>query len=194
MDVDVSIGVALYRKKKSAFKSLGKLHVLRLSEVAVANTSAAAKLISPKTGFIHIEIGDGLLDLSLHRKKKNSIELLFGFGFTFSMTDELAGRLSRLRHQGVEYQSAPFEVMFLTKSVEYIHALRAGCEREFMQGKHYLDLCRMAESIDWGFAERYLDSLRVKWMGMPLPRLFQRKINPYYVININELKRLFQNG
>jgi len=70
-------------------EGIGALSWINRKRSRVANTSVLAKFISPKTGFIHIDIDDGLLDISLYKESKDTIELLFGMGFTLEITKSL---------------------------------------------------------------------------------------------------------
>lgn len=189
-DIDVSIEQEVFQVKEEYFRALGNYHVLNVQEVAVANTSPIAKIIHPKTGFIHIDIGDGLLDITVYKEHMESIELLFGMGFTLELTKELLQKKKKLIYEGIPYYSAPIEMMLVTKSVEYLQAIEKETVEEFEKSKHYDDICRMAAIADWDFAEILLNSLRVKWYGRYLPAKIENKINPYRKVKIQRLRSL----
>ena len=111
-------------------------------------------------------------------------------GFTLAISKEIITRKRLLDYEGISYYAAPIEFMFLTKSVEYITALKNGNIHEFKKTKHYEDICRMSTIIDWPFAKTLLQSIRIKWAGIYPPEFIQKKINPYRILEIDKLKRL----
>jgi hypothetical protein len=187
-DIDISINRNLFKKQKHLFWGKGKVHVLNVTEVAVANTSPLTKIIAPKTGFIHIETEEGLIDISLYEDKDNIIGLIMGAGIRFVMTKEFEKRVNILEWKGRKYRAAPPEMMFLTKSVNYFTSIKDGSIEAYKQTKHYEDIKRMHPIIDWDFASLFLDSLRVQWINIPLPESIQNIINPYTIINLERLR------
>lgn len=189
-DVDVSIRKETYRSRNDRFLRAGRRHVLRLSEVAVANKSIVSRVLSPRTGFIHIETPDGLLDTSVYIQGPSTIDLILGLGLTLTMSDAFMRRRNTLRWHDFTYRAAPPETMFVTKAVECMLAHKDGRFAEFTQSKHFEDLKRMATIVDWEFAQSFLDSLRVCWNGRRLPESVDNVVNPYRVVDLPRLKGL----
>lgn len=65
-DVDVAIAQELFEQRKHLFTPDEHVHFLSLSQVAIAAESGIARALSPRTGFVHVEGPDGLLDLSCY--------------------------------------------------------------------------------------------------------------------------------
>lgn len=189
-DLDVFIRRDVFEAKRNAFKCAGAMQVLRVPEVAVAGTSAVSRVFAPRTGFVHLETAEGLLDIVQYEEDGMSLGLIVGLGIRFSMTRALSMRRSQLQWSGQRYDAAPPEFMFLTKAVGYLTAMQAGTAGEYQHSKHYADLVKMAPVIDWGFALRLLRSLRVQWRRTPLPGWIQRHFNPYGIVDIGTLKQL----
>lgn len=82
-DIDVAISRELFQTRRDVIVKEGKIKVLRLSEVAVAMDSSITRILVPRTDFIHVDTGEGLLDLSFYRKCKGFIEFKLGAGLTF---------------------------------------------------------------------------------------------------------------
>lgn len=176
LDIDISIKKSIFFQRQEQILKEGSLKVLRLSEVAVANTSNFVKWISPKTDFIHLETADGLLDLTLYTEKKASIDFKIGFGFVMSIPDYILEKINILKWNHISYRAAPPELMFLTKSVEFIQCSSKG-DLGHKKSKHFEDIQIMAKIIDWNFLEKVRNEMKIKWFV--LPEKLNRKLNPF---------------
>ncbi len=162
-DLDVLIRRDALDARRRAFEDAGRLRVLRLPEVALADASRISRVLVPRTGFLHLETGEGLLDIVLYEEDGASLRLVLGLGIRLSMTGAFRARAAHLRWRTHAYHAAAPEFMFLTKAVGYLSALRHGTAPEYRRTKHYDDLRNMATVADWGFARELRDSLRVGW-------------------------------
>jgi hypothetical protein len=188
-DLDVFIRRDVFEARRQAFEAAGTLQVLRVPEVAVATSAPIARVFKPKTGFVHVDTCDGLLDVVQYEERLAVVDLLLGLGVRFSMTQAFCRRCNRLVWNGHQYTAAPPEFMFLTKAAGYVIALNDGTRSEFEQTKHYTDLVRMAPVIDWDFAAELLGSMRVGWRRAAFPAFIQRRVNPYTALDLARLRR-----
>jgi len=189
-DIDILISKNAYQIIKNKLRDQADEHILSLAEVAVANTSIVTKIISPKTGFIHYETENGLIDLSLYLPSYRNIELILGAGFTLKMSNKFMKRLNEFNWKGYTYQAAPPELMFVTKSVELMRSYRKKNIKEFSKSKHYQDILQLSKIIDWEFAEEFLESISVCWNKINLPHTLDKKINPYKSVDLSVIRTL----
>ena len=189
-DIDILISKNAYQIIKNKLRDQADEHILSLAEVAVANISIVTKIISPKTGFIHYETENGLIDLSLYLPSYGNIELILGAGFTLKMSDKFMKRLNVFNWKGYTYQAAPPELMFVTKSVELMRSYRKKNIKEFSKSKHYQDILQLSKIIDWEFAEEFLESISVCWNKINLPHTIDKKINPYKSVELSVIRTL----
>lgn len=54
--------------------------------------------------------------------------------------------------------------------------------------KHPEDLRRLAQIIDWDFAAAFLDQLEVRWLRRSIPRVFDRRFNPFREVDLDWLR------
>jgi hypothetical protein len=193
-DLDVFIRRDVFEGNRRAFENAGVLRVLRVPEVAVAGTSLIAKAFVPRTGFVHLETNEGVLDVVLYEEDDISVALLLGLGVRFCMTRAFSARRRELRWPPYRYSAAPPEFMFLTKAVGYALAWRDGTAREYEQTKHYADLLHMTSVIDWGFALELLRSLHVRWGRLLFPGWVETHVNPYAIVDLHALKQALERG
>jgi hypothetical protein len=187
-DLDVFIRRDVFEVNRRAFENVGSIRVLRVPEVAVAGTSVVGKVFAPRTGFLHLKTGEGLLDIILYEENDVSVQLILGLGVRFSMTRAFSTRRRELRWMAYRYNAAPAEFMFLTKAVGYALARRDGTVLEYEQTKHYADLLHMASVVDWGFTLDLLRSLHVRWRRLSFPGW--TRVNPYAIVDLEALKRI----
>lgn len=188
-DLDVLIRQDVFEANKHAFGNAGLLHVLRVPEVALAGTSPISRVFVPRTGFVHVDTREGILDVALYEEDDASVKLILGLGVRFSMTRAFCTRRNHLHWKAHHYNAAPPEFMFLTKAVGYLIAIRDGTASEYEHTKHYADLVQMAPIIDWGFAVELLQSLRVHWRQISFPGWIQQRINPYAILDLKTLRQ-----
>lgn len=192
LDIDISIKKSIFYQRQEEILKEGSLKVLRLSEVAVAKTSNIVKWISPKTDFIHLETADGLLDFALYTEKENSIDFKLGFGIVMSIPKYVLDKINILEWNNISYRAAPPELMFLTKSVEFIQCSSKG-DLSYKKSKHFEDIQRMAKIIDWDFLEKVRNEMKIMWFVFP--GKLNRKLNPFpkivQSIDIEHLKSEF---
>jgi len=181
-DLDVLIWENTYKKKIDKINAEGTGIPLRLSEVAVANTSKMPKLFDPVTGFIHLENEEGLLDISLYKAHKKSISMNLGFGFKMHIHKDVLNKSRVLKWKGYKYKAAPMELMFLTKSVEFLRCLKNN-DDGYRNTKHYEDIKRMAEIIDWNSLDGIVKDVEIKWLA--LPSAINNLVNPIQKIALS---------
>jgi hypothetical protein len=187
-DIDVSLSRELFQKRRNVIVKEGKVKVLRLSEVAVAMDSSITRILVPRTDFIHVDTGEGLLDLSFYRKRKGFIEFKLGAGLTFVVPSSVLDRAKILSWEGFSYRAGPPEFAFLPKAVLYPRLKRSTKTLDEEGAKHLEDLKRLARVIDWDFAAVFLDQLQVHWLGRPIPHAFDRRFNPFRAVDLNQLR------
>jgi hypothetical protein len=187
-DIDVSLSRTLFHAHRHIISKEGKLRVLRLPEVAVATDSSITRIIAPKTDFFHVETGDGLLDISMYQLDNDFVEFKLGAGLTFASPASLLERVQILSWEGFSYRAGPPEFAFLSKAVLYPRLKRSMAKLDEMGAKHLEDLKRLAQIIDWDFATAFLDQLEIRWLRRPIPRVFDRRFNPFREIDIDWLR------
>ena len=189
--MDVSIWQKTYKSKIDKINTEGTGIPLRLSEVAVANTAKIPKLIDPVTSFVHLENEEGLLDIALYKMHEKSISMNLGFGFTMHIDRRVLEKSRILEWHGYKYKAAPMELMFLTKSVEFLRCLKNG-DGGYRNTKHYQDIKRMAEIIDWNSIGGIVKGVEIKWLG--LPSAINNRVNPIQKIALSiDLNLLREN-
>jgi hypothetical protein len=187
-DLDVFIRRDVFEARRRAFETAGTVKVLRVPEVAIAGTSLISRVFMPKTGFVHIDTSDGMLDVVQYEEHDAVMSLLLGLGVRFSMDRAFCSRCNQLEWSGYGYTAAPPEFMFVTKAIGYVIALDDGTGTDFEQTKHYADLVRMAPVIDWDFAAHLLHGMRVGWRHAFFPTFVQKRFNPYVSLDLTRLR------
>lgn len=188
-DIDVSLSRTLFQARRPIISEEGKIRALRLPEVAVATDSIITRVIAPKTHFFHVETGDGLLDISMYRIDNDFVEFKLGAGLIFAVPASLLERVRMLSWEGFSYRAGPPEFAFLPKAVLYPKLKRNMATLDEEGAKHFEDLRRLAQIIDWDFAAAFLDQLEVRWLGRPIPRAFDRCFNPFREIDMVRLRK-----
>lgn len=187
-DLDVLIRRDVFEARRSLFDRVGQVRVLRAPEVAIAGTTKLSKLLSPRTGFVKIETGEGTLDVVQYEEGDASLRLILGLGIRFAMDRAISTGRRQLECESIRYNAAPPEFMFLTKAVGYSLAGEGGMAGEYEQTKHYDDLVRMAPIIDQSFAAHLLRSMRVGWRQREFPEPLQQRFNPFAIIDLEQVK------
>jgi len=187
-DIDVSLVETLFHARRHIISEEGKLRALRLPEVAVATDSSITRILAPKTDFYHVTTSEGLLDISMYRLDNGFIEFKLGAGLTFAVPASLLERVQILSWEGFSYRAGPPEFAFLPKAVLYPQLKRSLVKLDEMGAKHLEDLKRLAQIIDWDFAAVFLDQLEIRWLRRPIPRVFDRRFNPFREIDMNWLR------
>jgi hypothetical protein len=193
-DVDVGVSVELFEQRKAMFEAAGRVHTLRLSEVAIADTSGPARLFAPRTKFVHINTPAGLIDLSQFRVRDDFVELFLGAGLTLAMPSYLLERIRVLEWEGFRFRAAPPELSLVPKVLWYFAWKESGSAPNADEEKHLLDLSHAHSLIDWDFAESVLADSGFYWFGRRFPKLVDRALNPFRKLDVararDELARL----
>lgn len=150
-DVDVGVSVELFRQHRAEFEAAGHLHVLRLSEVAIADASPVTWLLAPRTKFVHIATPDGLIDLSQYRLRSNGIEIFLGAGLTLRVPRTVLERVRMLQWQGLSCRAGPPELAILPKALWYLAWKESGADPTPVEQKHLVDLRNASVLVDWEF-------------------------------------------
>ncbi len=187
-DIDVALSRELFQTRRDIIAKEGKIKVLRLPEVAVAMDSSITRILVPRTDFIHLDTGEGLLDFLFYRKHKGYIGIKLGGGLTFVAPYSVLDRAKFLSWKGFKFRAGPPEFAFLPKAVLYPRLKRSTEILDKEGAKHLEDLKRLAQIIDWDFAADLLDQLQVHWFGRPIPRAFDRRFNPFREIDLERLR------
>jgi len=114
-DVDASMSVTLFESRRDVIAAQGRIQVLRLGEVAVAQDSRASRVLSPRTDFIHVNTPDGLLDLTVYRIARNSLVIRLGAGLTLEVPRYVLDRIQALTWEGISYRAGPIRISSIPK-------------------------------------------------------------------------------
>jgi hypothetical protein len=150
--------------------------------------SSITRILVPRTDFVHVDTGEGLLDLLFYGKRRGFIEFKLGAGLTFVVPSSVLDRAKILSWEGFSFRAGPPEFAFLPKAVLYPRLKRSPETLDEEGAKHLEDLKRLAQIIDWDFAAALLDQLQVHWLGRPIPRAFDRRFNPFRAVDLNQLR------
>jgi hypothetical protein len=193
-DVDVGVSVDLFEQRRGEFEAAGHVHVLRLSEIAVADTSGLTRLLSPRTGFVHIDTPEGLIDLTQFGVREGFFELLLGAGLTLAVPSRVLERVRVLEWEGLRFRAGPPELALIPKVLWYLAWRNSGAEPNADEEKHLLDLRHAHSLIDWNFAESVIADAGIYWSGRRFPRLVDRALNPFRKLDLalakDEMERL----
>jgi hypothetical protein len=187
-DLDAAIGQELFQRRRQFLDPTDQVRFLLLSEVAVADKFPLARLLSPRTGFIHVDTPDGLLDLSCYRRGARTLVFTLGAGLTLEIPETVRERFRTLSWDGISYQAAPPELAFIPKAVLF---LRTG-DRLAIDGgadsKHLEDLKHLAKIMDWEFIRELLERGGLRWKGHQIPKLIRARLDPFKVNEILSLQ------
>jgi hypothetical protein len=186
--VDVGVSVDTFRQHQDEFEAAGHLHVLRLSEVAIADALPVTRLLSPRTKFVHIHTPNGLIDLSQYRLRDDGIELFLGGGLTLRVPGGILARVRILEWQGLSYRAGPPELAILPKALWYYYWRQAGAEATSDDQKHLLDLRNASVLVDWEFSESLLGTSEFCWLGHRVPRFLDLAFNPFRKPDLERVK------
>jgi hypothetical protein len=169
-DVDAAISQELFQKRKHLFGPTEEIRFLSLAEVAVASESPLAKVFSPRTGFVHVDGPDGLLDLSCYCRNERGFVFSLGGGLSLEIPGFIADRFRVLSWEGISYQAGPPESAFIPKAVWYLQTQHASLKPDDPNVKHLEDLKRLVKIIDWDFVRQLLTQGGLRWFGCRLPK------------------------
>jgi hypothetical protein len=185
-DVDAALEQRLFEARRGAISAEGEARVLRLAEVAVAQDSAIARWVSPRTGFVHVETADGLLDLAAYTAGGGRISFGLGGGLSGSLPAQVLDRVRTLEWKGLCYRAGPPELAFLPKALLHVRARRRRSPVAPELRKHELDLERMLPIVDWDFASLLLREGTLRWLGLRVPGL--RRLGPLRWLDLGRLR------
>lgn len=178
-DVDVGVAAELFEARRAAFEAAGEVHVLRLSEVAIADAASATRLLAPRTGFVHVETPDGLIDLSQFARREGCLELFLGAGLTLRVPGAVLERVRVLEWEGLRYRAGPPELALLPKILWYLAWKDGGAAPSPEEQKHLLDLRHAHALVDWQFAGALVAEAHFCWRGRRFPAFLDRLLNPF---------------
>jgi hypothetical protein len=187
-DVDAAISEELFQNLISVFNSEQRISYLRLSEVAVASNSTIAGVLWPRTGFVHVDGPNGLLDLSCYRRNKRGYIFTLGGGFTLEVPEMIKEGFRQLSWEGIRYQAGPPELAFIPKAVWYLQTESKSGGKERIESKHMEDIREMIKIIDWEFTQCLLERGGLRWLGRRLPRAIGRRVDPFQASEILSLR------
>lgn len=188
-DVDVGIRVDLFQERRAAFETAGRVHVLRLYEVAVADRSRLARLAAPRTGFVHVDTDEGLIDLAQYGVREDSIEIFLGAGLTMRLPSTALERVRILEWRGLRYRAGPPELAILPKIVWYLAWRRSAAKPSADDEKHLLDLRETSSLVDWDYAESLVSGMSFHWLGGRIPRSVVRVLNPLQRLGLSRVRQ-----
>ena len=188
-DVDAALAIDLFETRRELVAGLESTQGLRPFEIAIVNRMAISRLVPGRSDFVHVETGEGLLDLTLYRTPQQRFDIRLGGGFSLSLPDVVAERSRILEWQGIEYQAAPLELALVPKAVVLAQATDDRA-RSPGDNKHVEDLRHFGHLIDWDFVSRLGDHGVIRWQGRRLPKVIDRRINPFGPDRLVELRRL----
>lgn len=192
-DVDAALSVDLFNERRRVVERLGTVETLRLSEIAVAHRMAVTRLLPLSTDFVHVETGEGLLDLTLYRRRPGRFDIRLSGGFSLSLPDLVLERARVLEWRGIRYRAAPLEMALLPKAIALEQLPGDGSAPPPEVDKHALDLRHVGSLIDWEFVARLGDHGVVRWLGRPLPGPLNRRLNPFAPHHLKRLRRLIES-
>jgi hypothetical protein len=172
-DVDVAISRKLFQARRSVFGPSADVRILRLSEVAIAEGFSIARVLTPRTGFVHVFTPDGLLDMSCYSRTPHGFVFSLGFTLTLEVPGMIQERFRLLSWEDVSYQAGPPELAFIPKAVSY---LRTGFERRKQDRQ---DLKLLSSLVDWDFIQKLLDDGGLRWFGHRLPKPIRTALDPF---------------
>jgi hypothetical protein len=168
-DVDVGISYPLFEARRQVIEAEGDLQILRLREVAIADTSRLAGILIAKTGVAHLETPDGLLDFGRYRRAGDRLEMPLGLGLAMCFPAGVLERVSTLEWHGQRFRAGPLELAFLPKALGHVLAQQGKAPPGALPKKHITDLEQLSPLVDWGFVEFLIAECGVRWLGRRLP-------------------------
>lgn len=187
-DVDAAIAQELFNARKYLFHPSERIRHLPLSEVAIASESSFAKALSPQTGFVHVDVAGGLLDLSCYRREAGRFIFPLGVGLTLAVPEVITERFRSLSWEGISYQAAPPELAFIPKAVWYLRHRRLRRKINDPDLKHLEDLKHLVRIIDWSFVQQLLERGGLRWSGYRLPETLRTRLDPFATDEIMRLQ------
>lgn len=175
-DVDAAISEPLFQRRLALVRREGSIHVLRLGEVAIADSAIASRVLSPRTAFVHVRTPAGLLDLACYRLASSRFEIPLGLGLSVCLPSFIMERVRLLEWEGLVYRAGPPELAFLPKALSYERFLRAVGNGDAEAAKHLADLERLAPLVDWRFVEALVAGGGVCWRGHRVPLSVARRL------------------
>lgn len=172
-DVDVAIRRERFQARRSVFGPSVDVRTLRLSEVAIAERFSIARVLTPRTGFVHVFTTAGLLDISCYSRTPRGFVFSLGFALSLEVPGMIQERFRLLNWEGVSYQAGPPELAFIPKAVSF---LRAGFERREQDRQ---DLKHLASIVDWDFIRKLLGNGGLRWFGRRLPKPIRTALDPF---------------
>jgi hypothetical protein len=189
-DVDAAIAQELFQTRKRLFGPTERIRFLPLSEVAIATESRLARILAPRTGFVHVDGPDGLLDLSCYRRDERGFVFSLGAGFTLEIPGAIAERFRWLSWEGVSYQAGPPELAFIPKAVWYLKTESGLGKQDRLGSKHLEDINRLKKIIDWDFVGYLLERGGLYWLEHRLPKAIRSRLDPFSVKGIMSLRTM----
>ncbi|MFQ5888659.1 MAG: hypothetical protein ACE5JR_01265 [Gemmatimonadota bacterium] len=178
-DVDAAIERGVFERGKRVLSAVERIRVLRLSEVAIASELRLPRLLSPRTGFVHVTGPLGLLDVSCYRKRKNALVFTLGAGLTLEVPASVMGRCRDLSWEGVRYRAGPPELAFIPKAVSHLRARARRKGSRSPERTNDPDVRRLARIVDWNYVAELLEEGGLRWMGRHLPPAVASRIDPF---------------
>jgi hypothetical protein len=187
-DVDVAISHELFQTRKHFLDPAEHVRFLTLSEVAIAMESGLARALSPRTGFIHLESPNGLIDLSCYRRRKREFTFSLGLGLTLELPETVAERFCWLEWEGIRYQAGPPELAFIPKAIWCLRLGSAYGQPACADSKHENDMKHLIRIIDWDFVRDLLKRGGLHWLGYRLPKAINSRLDPFNAKDILALQ------
>ncbi len=164
-DLDVAVDARLFGQIRERLGSDDRLHVLSLSEVALADASIVSRLIPFRTSFVHVTTPAGLLDLAHYEATPFALGFNLGAGLRLNLPPSVLDRVETLTWRGLPYRAGPLELAFIPKAIAYHRGPRA------LPSHHVEDLRRLVPLVDRSFLLELASFRGLRWLGRPLPRL-----------------------
>jgi hypothetical protein len=164
-DLDVAVDAKLFGRIQQHLHPGETVHVLSLSEVALADASICARLFSPRTSFVHVTTASGLLDFAYYAGTPLALNFTLGPGLRLTLPPSVLDRVETITWQGVSYRAAPIELAFIPKAIAYSR------RPDTLQSHHVEDLRRLAPLVDLSFVIELARFRGLRLLGRRLPRL-----------------------
>ena len=176
-DIDLAIKSSTFEARLRRLYPAETVKRLRLSEVALAESSLITRIVSPRTGFLHLKGAYGLVDTACYTEGIHQLLFSLGMGLALAVPRSVLYRVRVLEWDGIEYRAAPPEVALIPK-LSMLGRRRPG-RPAAVWFKHEEDARRILGIADLDYLEQLLTMGGVRIRGRKLPGWFRHALDPF---------------
>ncbi|MBM2840850.1 MAG: hypothetical protein HW412_1378 [Bacteroidetes bacterium] len=147
-DVDLAVETVFFERQANQLPADYEVKTRRLHELASVKESAFVRFFRFRTGWVHITVPEGLIDILRYRKCSDALVFELGAGLTLEIPRFVEERMQLLDWRGIVYRAAPPEIAFLglaaalhrpgpggpkAKAVEDFRRLERVVDRDFVR-------------------------------------------------------------